>query len=129
MVTLRVFKNKWFNRWARREGIADKALLGAAKEIAAGKMEADLGGYLFKKRLARVGEGKRGGYRTIVGFKSAQPERVIFLYAFAKNTKENISLEEEAALSLAAKAFLSAPEEKVDEYLLRGSIVEVSYDE
>lgn len=125
----RVFKNKWFNRWARREGIADAALLGAAKEIAAGKVEADLGGCLFKKRLARLGGGKRGGYRTIVGYKTSITERVIFLYAFAKSKKDNISLEEEAALSLAAKAFLSAPDEQIDAYLLKGSIVEVKQDE
>ena len=125
----RVFKNKWFNRWARREGIADKALVGAAKEIATGKVEADLGGCLFKKRLARPGEGTRGGYRTIVGYKTSKPERVIFLYAFAKKTRDNISLKEEAALSLAAKAFLSVPDEQIDEYLQRGSIVEVNYNE
>lgn len=121
----RVFKNRWFDRWARREGVSDPSLFVAAKEIASGKVDADLGGYLFKKRMARPGEGKRGGYRTIVGYKSTCPERVIFLYAFAKNAKSNITLKEEAALSLAAASFLSAPESKIDEFLLKGSIVEV----
>ncbi|MBJ6802382.1 type II toxin-antitoxin system RelE/ParE family toxin [Geomonas propionica] len=128
---LRVFKNKWFSRWARREGIADGVLLDAAKEIASGNVEADLGGYLFKKRIARAGGGKSGGYRTIVGYKSTSPspKRIIFLYAFAKNAKTNISVKEEAALSLVAGSFLSAPDSKIDEYLLKGSIVEVKADE
>lgn len=125
----RVFKNRWFDRWARRERIADKALLDAAKEIATGKVEADLGGCLFKKRLARPGEGKRGGYRTVVGYKTAEPQRLIFLYAFSKNVKENISVKEEAALTLVAKAFISASDEQVEELLLSGSVVEVAYNE
>ncbi len=125
----RIFKNRWFDRWARREGISDQSLISAANEIASGMVDADLGGYLFKKRMARLGGGKRGGYRTIVGYKSTGSERVIFLYAFAKNAKSNISLKEEAALSLVAASFLSAPEKKLDEFLLKGSIVEVKQDE
>lgn len=95
---MRVFKNKWFHRWAHREGITDFVLLRAADEILDGKVEADLGGGLFKKRLARAGEGKRGGYRTIVGYKRPKSDRIVFLYAFAKNSRGNISGQEEAAL-------------------------------
>lgn len=129
MRAIRVFKNKWFNRWARREGVTDAALLEAAEEIAAGKVEADLGGFLFKKRLAKAGGGKRGGYRTIVGYKSLNPKRVIFLYAFSKSERENISVKEEAALSLVASVFLSTPDDAIDEYLLHSSIVEVDGNE
>ena len=50
---MRVFKNKWFARWARLEDVPDSVLLQAATEIVAGQVEADLGGCLFKKRLAR----------------------------------------------------------------------------
>ena len=88
---MRVFKNKWFNRWARGEDIPDSALSTAAVEIAAGRYDTDLGGCLFKKRLARTGGGKRGGYRTLVGYKRANSERFIFLYAFAKSDKANIT--------------------------------------
>jgi len=66
LIPVRVFKNKWFNRWARGEDVSDSVLFKAAEEILSGKVEADLGGYLFKKRLAQAGRGKRGGYRTIV---------------------------------------------------------------
>jgi hypothetical protein len=75
---MRVFKNKWFNRWARGEDIQDAALYNAAVEIVAGRYDADLGGCLFKKRLARTGGGKRGGYRTIVGYKKPNSERINF---------------------------------------------------
>lgn len=119
-----MFKNKWFDRWARGEDIPDSTLYSTAVEIATGRYDADLGGYLFKKRLARTGSGKRGGYRTIVGYKKPNAERIIFLYAFAKNDKDNISDREEAALSLAAESFLSATDRQVDELLMNGSIWE-----
>lgn len=122
---MRVFKNKWFNRWAREEGITDAALGDAAAEVLAGRVEADLGGYLFKKRLAREGQGKSGGYRTIIGYRKAGTGRVIFLYAFAKNVKGNISAKEEAALSLAAETFLMATDQQVEELLVNGFVWEV----
>lgn len=126
---MRVFKNKWFNRWAHGEDISDVVLLNAAAEIAAGKVEADLGGCLFKKRIARTGGGKRGGYRTIVGYKRPNSERIIFLYAFAKSQRANISGKEEAALSLVAEAFVSATDSQVKQLLAKGSIWEVPQNE
>jgi len=104
-------------------------LYNTAVEIVAKRYDADLGDYLFKKRLARTGSGKRGGYRTIAGYKKPNSERIIFFYAFAKSDKANISDREEAALSLAAESFLSATDRQVDELLSNGSIWEVQYHE
>jgi hypothetical protein len=126
---MRIFKNKWFNRWVRGEGISDATLLDAAAEIAAGKVDADLGGCLFKKRLPRTGGGKRGGCRVVVGFKRPNADRIIFLYAFAKSDKTNISAKEEAALSLVAEAFVSTTDKQVHELLAAGSIGEVKCHE
>jgi hypothetical protein len=126
---MRVFKNKWFNHWASKEGISSAALLNAAEEVDSGKIEADLGGCLFKKRLPRAGEGKRGGYRVVVGYKRANTERIVFLYAFAKNDKTNISAKEEAALSLAAQFFVATTDSHIQELLATGSIWEVQHHE
>ena len=122
---MRLFKNKWFNSWARGEGISDAVLLNVAVEIATGKVEADLGGCLFKKRLPRTGGGKSGGYRVVVGYKKHNTERIIFLYAFAKNDKANMSAKEEAVLSLTAESFISATDKQIQELLEIGSIWEV----
>jgi len=65
---MRVFKNKMFFKWAKSEGLTDATLLKAAKEIDQGLIDANLGGNLVKKRVARKGQGKRGGFRTIVVF-------------------------------------------------------------
>jgi hypothetical protein len=122
---MRVFMNKWFYRWARGEGISDAVLLNAAAEITTGKVEADLGGCLFKKRLPRTGGGKSGGYRAVVGYKKQNTERIIFLYAFRKNDKANMSAKEEAVLGLTAGSFISATDKQVQELLAIGSIWEV----
>ncbi len=126
---MRVFKNKWFARWVRTENVPDSALLHAAEEIVAGQVEADLGSCLFKKRLAREGSGKRSGYRVLIGYKKPNSDRIVFLYAFAKNARANISDNEREALSLVAEAFVSATDAQVSLLLQKGSIVEVQYHE
>ena len=117
--------NKWFYHWAWKEEITDAVLLSAAEEIAAGRVEAKLGGCLYKKRLPRLGRGKSGGYRVVVGYKWPNDERIIFLYAFAKSKKANMSAKEEAALSLVAESFASTADKQVQELLAAGSIWEV----
>jgi hypothetical protein len=126
---MRVFKNKWFARWARVENVMDSVLLQVAAEVVAGQVEADLGGYLFKKRLAREGGGKRGGYRVLIGYKKPDTERIIFLYGFPKNAKANISDKEKEALSLVAEAFVAATDAQVGLLLQEGTIVEVQHHE
>jgi hypothetical protein len=126
---MRVFKNRWFTRWAHRENVSDLVLRRTAEEVVAGRVEADLGGYLFKKRLARAARGKSTGYRIIVGYKRPNSERVIFLYAFAKNVKANISEKEREALSLVAEYFISATDAQVGLLVKEGSVQEVEYHE
>lgn len=125
---VRIFKNKWFQRWTRQEGIPDTILVEAAKDVLSGKVEADLGGGLFKKRLARPGSGKSGAYRIIVGYTKPNSKRIIFLYAFAKNKKASLSTLEEAALSTVAESFIHATDAQVAELVKKGSILEINYE-
>ena len=59
-------KNKYFHRWAKKQGIADKTLFDAIEEFEKGLFEANLGNHLYKKRIALAGKGKSGGARTIL---------------------------------------------------------------
>jgi len=86
---VRVFKTKWFGRFARKERISDRHLAAAVREVERGLHDGDLGGNLVKKRLARQGEGKRGGYRTILVYRRS--DRAIFVYGFAKSDQANLS--------------------------------------
>ena len=86
---MRIFKNTWFTRFAGKEGITDTELKEEVNRLEAGQADADLGGGVYKLRVARYGEGKAGSYRVIVFFKSE--ERTFFVYGFAKSAIGNIS--------------------------------------
>jgi|SRR5580692_9803864 hypothetical protein len=103
---MRVFKTRWFARFARDEGIADKSLREAIERAERGLIDADLGGGLIKQRVARKGEGRSGGYRTIIAFRNRN--RAIFLYGFAKSERENIERDELISFRRTADYWLSA---------------------
>lgn len=86
---MRTFKTKWFARFARKERITDKMLAVAMREVEEGLNDGELGGGLIKKRVARAGGGKRGGYRTIIVHRSGS--RSVFVYGFPKSAKANLS--------------------------------------
>lgn len=52
---MRVFKNAWFERFAHKQCIPDKALLEAIERAEKGQIDADLGGGVIKQRVARKG--------------------------------------------------------------------------
>lgn len=60
----------------------------AAERADNGLIDADLGGGVIKQRIARKGQGRSGGYRSIILFK--QGDRAFFAHIFAKNDRENI---------------------------------------
>jgi hypothetical protein len=95
-MTIRVFKNRQFARWARREELTDKALCAAVREIEAGLVDARLGGLLLKKRIAKEHKGKSGGLRTILAYR--QEDRLVFLFGFAKRDRANVDETERKAL-------------------------------
>ena len=94
---MRVFKLKVFARFQRRERLGDAALCAAIRAAAAGLVDADLGGGLIKQRVARSGQGTRGGYRTIVAFRRG--DRAVFLFGFAKSDEANVERGEIARLA------------------------------
>jgi len=85
---VRIFKNTWFTRFADKEGITDGELREMVNRLETGQADADLGGGVYKIRVARPGEGKSGGYRVIVFFRSE--ERTFYHYAFPKSSRGNI---------------------------------------
>ena len=108
---MQVFKTKEFARFARREGLNDMQLCEAAERAEAGLVDADLGGGLIKQRVARAGQGRRGGYRTLMAFRSAH--RTVFVYGFAKSERANIGAAELDFWRKAAGAFLSMDETRL----------------
>lgn len=79
-------------RFAKKAGVTDELLCKAIVNAEKGLIDADLGGGVIKQRVARDGEGKSGGFRTIILFRKGN--RAFFVYGFAKNERDNISKEE-----------------------------------
>ena len=71
-----MFKTKEFARLAKRTGFSDHDIREICNEINRGLLGASLGGGLFKKRFARPGAGKRGGYRVLL----CTALRVVYFY-------------------------------------------------
>ena len=118
---MHVFKNKAFAKWAAHEGLPDKALLDAVEEMSRGLVDADLGGQLFKKRVALDGRGKRGGARTLLAFRS--DDKAFFIYGFTKNARANIDERELKALQLYAKTLLNLSKSDLDKAVRAGELI------
>jgi hypothetical protein len=124
---MRIFMTRWTARFVRRNKIAEASLAEAISRANAGLIDADLGGGLVKLRVARTGQGRSGGYRTILVFKAK--DRAVFLYAFAKNERENIGKQELKTLKELAAAWLRAQEADISKALAGGQLEEIDYDE
>jgi hypothetical protein len=96
---VRVFKNRSFTRFASKAGLADADLCGAVRDAERGLIAANLGGGVIKQRIARPGQGKSGGFRTLIVFRVGV--RAFFVHGFGKNQKDNIGTDELIALKKA----------------------------
>jgi hypothetical protein len=123
---MRIFKTRWFDRWAAKEALSEQALRDAVAEIAQGLIDARLGGQIVKKRIGSDGRGKSGGMRTIVAFKIE--DKAFFIYGFAKNQRENIDEKELKALKLLAAHLLNYDQKALDRALKAQELVEVIYE-
>ncbi len=119
---MRIFKSRWFQRFARKEGIADAALCEAIVRAEKGQIDADLGGGVIKQRIARPGQGRSKGCRTIILFRRGA--KAFFVYGFAKSRRANIDDNEEEQFKEAAKIVLSLTENALAVRLKRGDFVE-----
>ena len=122
----RIFRTKTFTRWMGKTDVTDASLSKAISEMEQGLVDADLGGCLFKKRVALIGQGKRGGARTIVA--SKLNDRWFFLYGFLKNERDNINSIELKALQGVAKEFLELSDVHLKKALATHEIIEVPHD-
>ena len=120
---MRLFKNAWFTRFAKKEGISDTELREPVYKLEAGQADADLGGGVYKVRVARSGEGKSGGYRVIVFFKSEK--RTFFVYGFAKSDRGNIDSGELQIFKDNAKDQFAMTDEQIEAWLRNRTLIEI----
>ncbi len=124
---MRVFKNKWFTKFAKKERISDQKLCQMIKDLENGLIDVDYGDGLIKQRLARPNQGKSAGYRCIILF--SHKNNAFFVYGFPKSERENICREDEQAFKDLSQQMLGFSDNDVEQLLLSGALVEVSYNE
>lgn len=123
---MRVFKNAWFERFARKEKISAEALWKAIERAEQGQIDADLGGDVIKQRIARPGGGKSKGYRSIVLYR--KDDKAFFVFGFPKSEQDNIREDEEVQFKKMAKRVLALTDEQLQLLIAKGQFEEVVKD-
>lgn len=117
------YKTKVFARFARRAGLDDVRLKSAAHDAEAGLWDADLGGGVFKIRVARDGGGKSGGFRTLLALRLGA--HAFFIHGFAKSEKANVTGRELQALRLLAASLLALGPAEIALAIEAGELLEL----
>ncbi len=124
---MQIFKNKWFSKFAREEGILDKELCEAVRDANRGLIDADYGGGVIKQRIARPNEGKSGGFRSIILYR--QDEKAFFVFGFPKKDKDNIKIDEVRWFKKMAKSTFALSEDQLEKLIKAGDFRPVKYHE
>lgn len=124
---MNVYKTKWFTKFARQQRIPDSDLIEAIERAERGLIDADLGGGLIKLRVGRSGQGRSGGYRLIVAFRTQF--RAFFVFGFAKSDQENIDHDELLTLRDVAADLLGADLKRIAKGIADNEIQEIPYEE
>ena len=123
---MRIFKTRWFARFARKARISDTMLTDAIREVEKGLIDGKIGRGLIKKRVARAGEGKRGGYRTIIVYRAGS--RSVFVYGFRKSAQADLSPLERDVYQKLAHLYLGFSDADMARALKEGEVEEVNDD-
>ena len=124
---MQIYQTSWFNHWAKKQDLSNQALCQAVQEMQQGLYEADLGSGLFKKRIAKQGQGKSGGFRTLIA--TNKGSHWFFVFGFEKNTRSNISQKEQAALKRLADELLHYPPQMIENLERANELIEVKCHE
>jgi hypothetical protein len=123
---MRVFKTRVFDRWAGKTGVTDTALLKSVVDIERGLIDADLGGNLFKQRVALPGRGKSGSTRTLLATRFAGT--LYFLFGFEKSDRDNITQRERAIYQSLASNLLALSNNQIETALNANELIEVQHE-
>ncbi len=123
----RIFKTRYFSNWLEKTELTDALLLNAVEEMERGLIDADLGGGVFKKRVALPNRGKSGSVRTLIA--TNKNDRWFFMLGFEKKQRENIDKSELKLLKEYAKTMLGFSDAMLDTALTRNDLKEINHDE
>jgi hypothetical protein len=125
--TLSVYKTRLFVRFARKARISDEDLWKAADLANRGLIDADLGGGVIKQRIARSGEGKSGGSRSLIAFR--KDDRAIYVYGFEKKDQANIDHSALEAFRKLSRLVLAYTQAEIETEIATGALYIVNQPE
>ena len=111
----------------RKTDLTDSMLCSAVAEMAAGLIDADLGGGVLKKRVALPGRGKSGSARTLVA--TNKGSRWFFVFGFEKYERGNISDKEHEAVQRLAVDLLKLDAAQLDAHVSSEALTEICHHE
>ena len=126
MLMRRVFKPRPFAPWRRKTDLDDDALFRAVADMERGLIDADLGGGVLKKRVARPGRGKSGGARTLVA--TNRGDRWFLVFGFEKSVRATVSPKELEALQALATDLLKLSSVELDRQVENDALAEICHD-
>jgi len=121
LILMKSYSTKWFDKWTRKNKISIESLLDGVERTKTKLGSVDLGGGLYKVRIAKEGQGRSGGYRTIVVVK--ETKRSLYLYGFEKSDVDNIDEKQLMDLKRVAHVFLDMSVEKINELVDKNELV------
>jgi hypothetical protein len=124
---MKIFKTKEFARLARRAGVDDLTLAEAIFRANRGLVDAAIGKFLIKQRVARRHEGRSGGFRAVVFYR--QRDLALFPHLFAKNERANLTAAEVAAYRDFAKHLATLTAEQIKRLVEQGKWIEIDNEE
>ncbi len=123
-MSTRIFTVPDFIKFVKKERIADAALVDAIERVERGLVDSYLGGGLIKLRVARPGQGRSRGFRTIVA--CSLGARAFFLVGYGKNDLDNIGDTTLARLRLIAEELQRLTDDELDSLTASGTMREIA---
>lgn len=125
---MRQLKYLKFHKEAQSDGISDSDLIEISSDFLSldtvGQQRFSLGAGLYKLRLAsKTGRGKSGGSRAILAYK--KDDRLIWVHAFSKNDKGNISKKDLEKLKGLSDIFLNLSKSDLEILIECGDLIEI----
>jgi hypothetical protein len=121
---MRAFKTKDFAKDASRNDVPDTVLFEAVSRAEAGLIDAELGKFLIKQRVARIRSGRSRGFRAIAVFRKG--DLAVFVHLFGKNEKSSLTPVEESTFREAAKIIAALPQDKIAALVAAGEWIELN---
>ena len=120
---MKKLKTKWFSKWAKKQKISDAKLLRAIEDMQNNLSSVNLGGGLFKVRVASENGGKSSAYRTIVVYR--EDDRAVMVYGFMKKEQENLSPDELKSFKTLSKDILRLNDEALTRAIEKNVFVKI----